>query len=103
MDLKRLYEKGVPAAREAVAASVGYLSKATLILINCLNPQVFIFTGGMTLLGDMLLSPVREFVKSSTFKSVGRHTKIGIGKLGLFSGCFGAAYLTFSGDRILPG
>jgi glucokinase len=97
IDLKKLYETGVPAAREAISFSVKYLCQAALILINCLNPQVFIFTGGMALLGDILLSPVRKFVYSSTFKTTAHNTKIEIGKLGMFSGAYGAAYLALSG------
>ena len=96
IELKELYETGDPAAKEAVSRSTEYLGKGTLILINCLNPHIFLFTGGMTPLGDALLTPVRKLVYSSTFKTTAAKTRIEIGKLGIFSGAFGAAYLALS-------
>jgi len=101
-DLKKLAENGDQAASEAIAVSVDYLARATLTLINFLNPDVFIFTGGMASLGDMLLDPVRKYVRSSTFQMLGEKTQIAVGSLGMYSGCFGAAFLALSGAKVLP-
>jgi len=98
-DLKQLYEENSPEAKKAILCSVEYLCKAVLILVNCLNPHIFVLTGGMTLLGDIILLPIREFIMSSTFKILGNKTKIEIGKLGIFSGAYGAAYLALSNQN----
>jgi len=102
LELGRLSEIGDSAAKEAIITSANYLAKATLILINSLNPDIFIFAGGMAGLGDVLLDPVREFIRSSTFKMVGENTPIVAGKLGIYSGCFGSAWLALSGTPVLP-
>lgn len=95
-DLKTLYETGLPAAVASISQSINYICKAVLILINCLNPNVFIFTGGMTILGDILLSPVREYIAASTFKNNSSKIDIRTGSLGMYSGAYGAGYLVFS-------
>jgi glucokinase len=72
------------------------------MLVNCLNPEVFVLCGGMALLGDLLLIPAKERLRTSTFRQLRRDTRIVAGELGLFSGCFGAALLARSGDNVLP-
>lgn len=102
LELAKLSEKRDPAAREAIAVSADYLAQAALIIINCLNPNVFVFTGGMALLGNVFLGPIREFIRSSTFRMVGDNTRIAVGRLGMYSGSFGAAWLALSGVQALP-
>ncbi|MDZ7289881.1 MAG: ROK family protein [candidate division KSB1 bacterium] len=102
LELAKLAEKGDEAAREAIRVSADYLAKATLILINCLNPHVFILAGGMALLGDVLLRPIREFIRSSTFSMVGENTRITAARLGMYSGCYGSAWLALSETQALP-
>jgi glucokinase len=101
-ELAALLQNGHPAAKEAVAVSVDYLARAAVVLINCLNPNVFVVTGGLAFLGEDLIKPIREHVRCCGFHAVASQTKIVTGDLGVFSGCFGAAYLAFTGDRILP-
>ena len=102
MNLAEEASQGNPTAAKAIEASAGYLAKGVLILVNCLNPDVFVICGGMSLLGDSLLKPVRKAVRRSTFETTGKNIQIVTGSLGLYSGCMGAARLAWSGVRALP-
>jgi glucokinase len=102
LELKELVEQGDRAAKEAIAVSANYLAKATLVLINCLNPNIFVFAGGMAMLGDILLNPIREFIRFSTFSTLGENTRIAAASLGMYSGCYGAASLALSEAQALP-
>jgi len=101
-DIAQLLKHGDPRARESVAVSAEYLARAAVVLINCLNPNVFILAGGMALLGEDLLGPIREYVGSWGFRALSGHTRIAAASLGMYSGCFGAALLAFAADRVLP-
>jgi glucokinase len=101
-DLAMLAESGDSSARRAIQVSAHYVAEAVLMLVNCLNPEVFVLCGGMALLGDALLIPARERLNASTFRQLRQDTRIVAGELGLFSGCFGAALLASSGENVLP-
>ena len=101
-DFQSLYsaaQNGDKKASQAIAESVDHLSAVVLVLVNCLNPNVFVLTGGMTILGNILLDPISEFVKTRTFDRVARSTRIEIGSLEMYSGAFGAAYLVLKSHR----
>lgn len=100
--LGELARDGDAAAAESIAASADYIAKAVLIIVNLMNPGVFILAGGMGQLGDVLLDPIRTLVRSSTFKKVGDETRIVSGALGIYSGCYGAALLGLSETKALP-
>ncbi|HEX3556397.1 MAG TPA: ROK family protein [Thermoanaerobaculia bacterium] len=101
-DLATLVESGDAAARKSIQISADYVAEAVLMLVNCLNPEVFVLCGGMALLGDALLIPARKRLNASTFRQLRQDTRIVAGELGLFSGCFGAALLASSGENVLP-
>jgi glucokinase len=101
-DVGKLAQKGDRAAIEAIAVSADYLAKAALSLVNFLNPDVLVFTGGMALLGKTLLTPIRNKIRTSTFKMVSENTQIACGSLDIYSGCFGAACLAFTKAKSLP-
>jgi len=101
-EVGELAKKGDGPATEAIAVSANYLAKAVLTLVNFLNPNVLILTGGMALLGKTLLDPIRETIRTSTFRMVGKNTQIVCGSLDMYSGCFGAAWLALSGAKALP-
>ncbi len=92
-ELARLSGEGSEAAQLSIAESARYLSKAILILINCLNPNIFVIAGGMSQLGEALLQPVRDHIARSTFPDLARTTRIEMARLGVYSGCYGAARL----------
>ena len=85
--------RGEPHACEAIAVSADHLATATLILANALNPEVFVITGGMASLGPLLVEPIRERLRTGTFRGVAASTRVESGRLGIFSGAFGAVKL----------
>ena len=95
-ELGRLAKHGDIFAKEAIRISSEYLAKAILILINCFNPDTFVLAGGMASLGATLFRPIQKFIKASTFPFVAASTRIEMAKLGIYSGCFGAAKLALS-------
>jgi glucokinase len=78
------------------------LGRGVLALVNCLDPDVFVLAGGMALLGDPLLGPVRDRVRTATFQRVASHVRVEAARLGMYSGCFGAGWLAISGVGALP-
>ena len=72
-----------------------YLARATTILINCFNPDIIVFTGGLTNIGDMLLNTIREEAKNTIYTSLRKATRIEFGKLGSYAGVIGATALFF--------
>jgi glucokinase len=102
IELGRLAENGDNFAKDSIAISADFLAKAILILINCLNPDVFVIAGGMALLGNILLNPIQDYIRSSTFRIVGESTNITTATLGINSGCFGSAWLALSEAKVLP-
>lgn len=100
-ELTRRARDGDQAARQAIALSVDYLAEAVRLLINALNPEVFILAGGMARLGSVLLEPIRNKVRDSTFGGLA-DTRIETASLDLYSGCYGAARLALTGAEALP-
>lgn len=82
-------------ARQALASSVEHLSRAVRVLLNVLNPSVFVLAGGMAQWGDPLARAIQEKIAGTTFSGLDR-TPIRIAGLGLFSGAIGAARLASS-------
>lgn len=92
-ELGELAKRGDPFAKESIRVSSEYVARVTLILVNSLNPDIFVLAGGMASLGSALLRPIRRFIKTSTFPLVAASTRIVTAKLGIYSGCFGSARL----------
>ena len=102
MDIRELIEAARDGNRRAegcLAQSVHYLAKASLILINCLNPNCFVFTGGMAMLGNGLLRSVRSRLDGRTYDDIARTTQLATARLGIHSGSYGAAYLALSRSK----
>lgn len=70
-----------------------YLAKATAILINCFNPNLIVLTGGLTNIGAMLLTTIRDETGNTLYPSLRNATRIEFGKLGDHAGVIGAAAL----------
>ncbi|HET7444266.1 MAG TPA: ROK family protein [Solirubrobacterales bacterium] len=94
-ELLRKSEEGDDAARQALATSAHYLSKAVRTLLNVLNPSVFVLAGGMAQMGQSLGRTVEEQIAGSTFEGLDS-TPVRVAQLGLFSGAVGAARLATS-------
>jgi glucokinase len=67
------------------------LGIAVANLANLLNPEMVVLFGGVTNLGENLITPLREEVKKRAFKKATESLRIEVAKLGDNSGILGAA------------
>jgi len=59
-DVAKLIGAGDPGARQALRELGTWLGQACASLSAVLDPQVFVFGGGVAVAGDLLLDPIRE-------------------------------------------
>ncbi|MEE9260495.1 MAG: ROK family protein, partial [Candidatus Scalindua sediminis] len=71
------------------------LGIAVANLANLLNPEMVVLFGGVTNLGENLIKPLREEVKTWAFKKATESLRIEVAKLGDNSGILGAAKSIF--------
>ena len=72
--------------RAATALGVGMVN-----LVNIFNPEMIVVGGGMSKMGDLLLEPAREVVRSRAFQLCARAVQIVPAQLGDDGGVLGAA------------
>ncbi len=68
-----------------------WLGVACADLINLLNPEMIVFSGGLANAGEILLEPIRETAWAMAFVVPARHVKIVRAELGNDAGIVGAA------------
>lgn len=71
-----------------------YLAMGIGNVLNLINPEVIILSGGVALAGDILLDSVREKLKKYTLDNALVDLQIKIGELGNNAGIMGAALLS---------
>jgi len=89
-----IYEAAVAGdklAAEIVVQTGKYLGIGTANLLSCFNPDMVVFTGGMTRMGEWLLSIIREEARRRTYPSIYEAARIEFGQLGERAGVIGAA------------
>jgi glucokinase len=91
-ELARRAAAGDESAIAALVASAEYLARGVRILVNVLNPHVFVLTGGMAGWGAELAHAVRDALQGTTFGGLDT-TPVRLATLGMFSGAFGAVRL----------
>ena len=83
---------GDETAKSVVEKYTYYLSEGIVSLINIFDPEAVIIGGGISKAGEMLVSPVREFVKENIFGAPDRTPpEILTGALYDMAGLYGAA------------
>lgn len=70
-----------------------YLGIGLVNIVNIFNPELIVIGGGLSNLGEMLLSPARSYVKKHALSIPKKSAKIVRAKLGATSGVLGAAAL----------
>ncbi len=78
-------------AYEIIAQTGRYLGIGVASLLSCFNPEMVVFTGGMTGMGDTLLEIIREETKRRTYLALSEAARIEFGVLGDKAGVIGAA------------
>ncbi|PID78950.1 sugar kinase [bacterium DOLZORAL124_64_63] len=93
-------------ALQVVREAAQYLGTAVAGMLNLLNPAAVIFGGELTRLGDLLLEPVRETIRTRTLVGSVAAAEIHVSSLGPRSVAVGAATLILKAaledSRIFP-
>ncbi len=88
-------QQGDELAREVIAETARYLGIAVGNLLSCFNPEMVVFTGGITGGGDGLLTAIREEASQRTYPPIFDDAMIDFGQLGDTAGVVGAAGIFF--------
>jgi glucokinase len=81
---------GDPLATEVVAQAGRHLGTALASLANIFDPDVFVIGGGVSAVGDLLLDPAREELRSRALPPMNR-APVKLAELGPQAGMIGAA------------
>lgn len=85
-------KQGDPLAKELVAYCGKAIGAAAVSMIHALNPDIILLSGGVAEQGDLLVAPIREFVRTHSLYNT-RGTEVRIAELGSKAGVVGAAAL----------
>jgi glucokinase len=91
---QKIYEaatNGDELAHEIVAQTGRYLGIGVACLLSCFNPELVVLTGGMTGMGNTLLTIIRAEAKRRTYSALCEAARIEFGVLGDKVGVIGAA------------
>jgi glucokinase len=80
-------------ARDVMRDTAKFLGSGVANLINILNPEMIVISGGVTRAGDYLLEPLRNEVKRRAFRNAFEACRIVTSELGSMAGVIGAAYV----------
>ena len=98
--------EGDPLALEVIREAAKHLGTAVAGLLNLMNPAVVVLGGDLARLGELVLDPLRERVRSRTLVSSVAAAEILVSKLGPKSVAVGAATMVLKaalGDsRLFP-
>ena len=82
-----------PVCLDTVQVALRFLGVGLAVLINVLNPEVVVVSGGISRLGDWLLNPVRDVLRERVLGDAGQATPVLVSNLGERSYPLGAAAL----------
>lgn len=86
-------------AREVMRDTAHFLGIGIANVINVLNPEMVVISGGVTRAGDYLFEPLRREVRKRAFRNAAESCRIVSSELGVTAGVIGAA-CTFSVERL---
>ena len=81
-----------PLAKEIVAYCGKAIGAAAVTMIHALNPDIIMLSGGVAEQGDLLVDPIREFIRTHALYNT-RETPVVIAELSSKAGVIGAAAL----------
>lgn len=90
--------QGDALARRIIEEAALYLGMGLANLVNILNPQRLVIGGGVAGMGEMLLAPVREVVRTRAMP-LNREVEIVTAELGERAGAVGAAHAAHKAFR----
>ncbi|UOE94957.1 ROK family transcriptional regulator [Alkalihalobacillus sp. LMS39] len=83
-------------AKEVLTESGKYLGMSIANLINVLNPELVVLSGGVSRAGDFLLQPIRSIVEKRVLTPSAKDTTICLSKLGQQGTVIGAVTLVLA-------
>lgn len=105
-DIEEASLAGDPLALQIIGETAQYLGTAVAGMLNLLNPATVIFGGDLARLGDLLLEPVRQTIRTRTLVSSVSAAEIHTSSLGPRSVTIGAATLVLKAaledSRVFP-
>ncbi len=87
----RAAERGDELSQMIVKETARYLGIGIANIVNILNPEMVILSGGMTAAGDLLFKPVRKYVREYALEAAIEGVRIVPANLGDNTGALGAA------------
>jgi len=93
--IARAAKEGDPVALKAIRIMGKYLGIGLANIVNVLNPEVIVISGGLSKLGELLLEPAKEALREYSFGVSANYTKVVLSSLGSYAGVIGAATLVF--------
>ena len=90
VDLAKVGDKIAQDVLNDVSFHLGF---ALANIANTLNPHKLIIGGGVSKAGNMLLKPLKDYVKKFSFPPVAASTELALAKLGNNAGVIGAAWM----------
>lgn len=91
-ELLEAYQQGDHHAVKVWEISVKALGAGIASIINVVDPQVVILSGGITQAGEALLQPLNQYLDDFEWRPHGRQVDIRIASAGEFAGALGACY-----------
>ncbi len=91
---------GDAAALDIIREAAACLARGVLTLIRILNPDRIILGGGLTLAGQVLLTPLHQYLAELASPTIGYSTEIVVAELGTYSPLYGAAAMAL--DLMCP-
>ncbi|MFQ6103480.1 MAG: ROK family protein [Candidatus Glassbacteria bacterium] len=88
-------------AQKIMEETASYLAIGVSNVMNALNPDVVVIGGGVMGAGDMILEPLRRFVRELTFEAIDDSARIVPAKLGREAGVIGAAGIAMMREESL--
>ncbi len=90
-------KRGDPLAKEVVEYCGKAIGAAAVSMIHAFNPDIILLSGGVAEQGDLLVKPIRDFVKTHALYNT-RNTPVRIAELSSRAGVIGAAALILTGQ-----
>jgi glucokinase len=100
-DVAAAARAGDPVATAVWDETVEALACGLTSIVNLFEPELVVLGGGVTLSGEQLLAPVREWVRTNSMKPAGHAADIVQSALGEHVGVVGAAAIVY--DRLGSG
>ena len=89
-------DHGDETAKSILAEAMHYLGLGMASLVHTLNPELIVFGGGVSNLGERMFGPVRQVIADVAFAEAAETVRVAPAQLGDNAGVLGAAAVAMS-------